>query len=76
LYNATKSLVSRKQARDCPGQDCRCPSSTSESKSWISLAKALEEMTTDMYAIDYVPCYRSLGGTGTANGFYWWNIHQ
>ena len=26
-----------------------------------------------MHEIDYVPCYRSPAGTGTANGFYWWD---
>lgn len=49
-------------------------SGTSELKSWISLAGLLEDTKADMYEIDYVPCYRSPAGTGTANGFYWWEI--
>lgn len=49
-------------------------SGTSELKSWISLAGFLEDMNTEMHQIDYVPCYRSPAGTGTANGFYWWDI--
>ena len=49
-------------------------SGTSELKSWISLAGLLEPMKTEMHELDYVPCYRSLAGTGTANGFYWWDI--
>ena len=49
-------------------------SGTSELKSWISLAGLLEDTNADMHEIDYVPCYRSPAGTGTANGFYWWDI--
>jgi hypothetical protein len=49
-------------------------SGTSELKSWISLAGVLENMKADMQELDYVPCYRSAAGTGTANGFYWWDI--
>ena len=49
-------------------------SGTSELKSWISLAGLLEPMKTEMHELDYVPCYRSPAGTGTANGFYWWDI--
>ena len=49
-------------------------SGTSELKSWISLAGLLENFNADMHEIDYVPCYRSPAGTGTANGFYWWDM--
>ena len=49
-------------------------SGTSELKSWISLAGLLEASKADMHEIDYVPCYRSPAGTGTANGFYWWDM--
>jgi OH-DDVA oxygenase/3-O-methylgallate 3,4-dioxygenase len=49
-------------------------SGTSELKSWISLAGVLEGMDAEMHELDYVPCYRSPAGTGTANGFYWWEI--
>jgi len=51
-------------------------SGTSELKSWISLAGVLEDCKGDMHEIDYVPCYRSPAGTGTANGFYWWDLMQ
>lgn len=47
-------------------------SGTSELKSWISLAGVLGADEAEMHEIDYVPCYRSNAGTGTANGFYWW----
>lgn len=49
-------------------------SGNSELKSWISLAGLLEGMKTEMHELDYVPCYRSPAGTGTANGFYYWDI--
>lgn len=49
-------------------------SGTSELKSWISLAGVLEDIDATMNEIDYVPCYRSAAGTGTANGFYWWHV--
>jgi catalytic LigB subunit of aromatic ring-opening dioxygenase len=49
-------------------------SGTSELKSWISLAGVLENESAPMHEIDYVPCYRSPAGTGTANGFYWWDL--
>ncbi len=51
-------------------------SGTSELKSWISLAGLLEDTGAEMHEIDYVPCYRSPAGTGTANGFYWWDMVQ
>ena len=49
-------------------------SGTSELKPWISLAGLLEGASAEMHEIDYVPCYRSPAGTGTANGFYWWEM--
>ena len=51
-------------------------SGTSELKSWISLAGVLESTNADMHEVDYVPCYRSSAGTGTANGFYWWDLRN
>lgn len=49
-------------------------SGNSEMKSWISLAGALEGYEASMHELDYVPCYRSAAGTGTANGFFWWDV--
>jgi OH-DDVA oxygenase/3-O-methylgallate 3,4-dioxygenase len=49
-------------------------SGTSGLKSWISLAGQLEGASAEVHEIDYVPCYRSPAGTGTANGFYWWDM--
>jgi OH-DDVA oxygenase/3-O-methylgallate 3,4-dioxygenase len=49
-------------------------SGTSELKSWITLAGFLENEETEMHQIDYIPCYRSPAGTGTAQGFFWWDV--
>lgn len=51
-------------------------SGNSELKSWISLAGALEGYDVTMHQLDYVPCYRSPAGTGTANGFFWWDVRS
>jgi hypothetical protein len=45
---------------------------TSEIRNWMVVSGAAGDL--DMKLIDYVPCYRSPAGTGTANGFYWWNM--
>lgn len=49
-------------------------SGTSELKSWITLAGFLDNEQTAMHEINYVPCYRSPAGTGTAQGFFWWSV--
>ena len=49
-------------------------SGTSELKSWISLSGLMEGLETEMHQIDYIPCYRSPAGTGTANAFFWWDV--
>lgn len=47
-------------------------SGTSELKNWIAAAGFLfdTDLTGDL--VDYIPCYRSEAGTGTANGFIAW----
>ena len=48
---------------------------TSELKTWIALNGCLSANGSDLTpaVIDYVPCYRSLAGSGTAQGFMVWN---
>ena len=48
-------------------------SGTSELKNWIAAAGALFETDLAGGVVDYQPCYRSAAGTGTANGFAYWN---
>jgi hypothetical protein len=47
-------------------------SGTSEIKNWIVVAGAMAEAGLKMNLIDYVPCYRSEAGTGSAMGFAVW----
>lgn len=48
-------------------------SGTSELKNWIAAAGALFDTELSGGVVDYVPCYRSEAGTGTANGFVAWS---
>jgi 3-O-methylgallate 3,4-dioxygenase len=45
---------------------------TGEIKNWLPLAAASMELGLSMTLLDYVPCYRSEAGTGTAMGFACW----
>jgi 3-O-methylgallate 3,4-dioxygenase len=47
-------------------------SGTSEIKNWIVAAGLMAEAGLNMKLIDYVPCYRSEAGTGSAMGFAQW----
>jgi len=47
-------------------------SGSSEMKNWIALAGAIAETELDFRLVNYVPCYRSEAGTGTANAFVFW----
>jgi hypothetical protein len=46
---------------------------TCEIKSWYVLAAVMNDYGKNMELIDYVPCYRSIAGTGNAMGFAAWN---
>ncbi|MEL1251179.1 protocatechuate 3,4-dioxygenase [Aurantiacibacter gilvus] len=48
-------------------------SGTSELKTWIAAAGCLFETDLTPELVDYQTCYRSLAGSGTANGFMSWN---
>ena len=48
-------------------------SGTSELKNWIAAAGILFGTDLSGDVVDYVPCYRSDAGTGTANGFVFWS---
>lgn len=45
---------------------------TSEIRTWISAAGALFDTDLSGETIDYIPCYRTEAGTGTAQGFVYW----
>ena len=48
-------------------------SGTSEIKNWIAVAGAMSEANLRMTLVDYVPCYRSEAGSGSAMGFAKWS---
>lgn len=52
--------------------DTMFQSGTSEIKNWIAVAGAMAETGLSMRLVDYVPCYRSEAGTGSAMGFAQW----
>lgn len=56
----------------CRWSESKFQSGTSETKTWIALAGAMEGTGLSMRLIDYVPCYRSLAGTGVGAGFAEW----
>lgn len=45
---------------------------TSEVKNWVPVAGAMADLGFNPTIVDYVPCYRSLAGTGNAMGFVYW----
>ncbi len=47
-------------------------SGTSETKNWITAAGVLHDTGLEMRLVNYVPCYRSVAGTGTAMAFAYW----
>ena len=52
--------------------DDRYQSGSSEIKNWIPLSAMMTDCGLDMTLVDYVPCYRSLAGTGNAMAFAYW----
>jgi hypothetical protein len=45
---------------------------TSEIKNWVPVAGAMADLGYEPNVVDYVPCYRSIAGTGNAMGFVYW----
>ena len=70
-------ILAALEARDaemlCTISEDWLQSGTSELKNWITAAGAMFETDLDGAVVDYQPCYRSEAGTGTANGFLYWN---
>lgn len=67
------SLESRDAERLSSISEDYLQSGTSELKNWIGAAGCLFETDLAGGVIDYVPCYRSEAGTGTANGWVVWD---
>ena len=66
------AIANRDEAKFHAISDRYMQSGTSEVKNWIAAAGALASSGLDMRLVDYVPCYRSEAGTGTAQGFAYW----
>jgi hypothetical protein len=47
-------------------------SGTAELKNWLPVASAARQANLAMHTVAYVPCYRSVAGTGNAMGFVYW----
>ncbi len=73
-----RSIIDAIEARDgemlCNIGEEWFQSGTSELKNWIAAAGCLFETDLSGALVDYVPCYRSEAGTGTANGFVAWDV--
>ena len=58
----TLFALNRERLNKAPG--------TPETLNWLTVAGALEELP--MTLVDYIPCYRSLAGTGHGVTFGYW----
>ena len=71
-----RAMLAAMQQRDETGisrwPESRFQSGSSEIKTWIVLAGAMEQTALQMRLIRYVPCYRSPAGTGVGAGFAEW----
>ncbi len=66
------AMEQKDEARICRSPESKFQSGTSETKTWIVLAGAMEKTALQMQLINYVPCYRSSAGTGVGAGFAEW----
>jgi hypothetical protein len=65
--------IARRDAESlCTMEEYWFQTGTSELKNWIAAAGCLFETGLKGNVVDYIPCYRSEAGTGTANGFIAW----
>lgn len=67
------AMKDRDEAKFLSIPDQFMQSGTSEVKNWIAAAGTLLDSGLEMKLVDYVPCYRSEAGTGTAQAFAYWH---
>jgi OH-DDVA oxygenase/3-O-methylgallate 3,4-dioxygenase len=67
-----KALTDRDKDFLCSVPQTTLMQGTSEIRNWIAAAGALFDSNLCGEVIDYVPCYRTVAGTGTAQGFMYW----
>ena len=67
------TAIERRDAKTLTGEpEAMFRSGTSETKNWITVAGILSETELEMTLVDYVPSYRSEGGTGCGMAFASW----
>ena len=66
------AVQSRDMARVAAIPELMYESGTAEAKNWLPLIGAMDSAGLDMTLVDYVPCFRSEGGTGNAMCFAYW----
>ena len=67
-----KAFKARDREALCSIEQNLLQSGSSELRNWIIAAGVLFATDLSGDIVDYVPCYRSLAGTGTANAFVVW----
>ena len=73
LDRAMLAAMEKKDAASmCGWPESKFQLGSSEIKTWVVLAGAMEQSALKMRLIDYLPCYRSDGGTGVGAGFAEW----
>jgi 3-O-methylgallate 3,4-dioxygenase len=65
-----KALQEKDEAALRAVPENKLQSGNSEAKNWAATGTALGDLP--MHLVDYVPCYRSLAGTGCAMAFAYW----
>jgi hypothetical protein len=72
-----RGVLDAMQRGDTPAlaaiKDSLLEAGTAELKNWLPVAGAMNAAGLKMNLLDYVPCYRSAAGTGTAMAFVSWS---
>ena len=71
-HDLMQALANRDKDFLCSIPQTTLKQGTSEIRNWIAAAGALFDTSLQGSTIDYVPCYRTEAGTGTAQGFVCW----
>jgi len=66
------AMEKKDAAQMCDWPESKFQLGSSEIKTWVVVAGAMEESALKMRVCDYLPCYRSDGGTGVGAGFAEW----
>jgi OH-DDVA oxygenase/3-O-methylgallate 3,4-dioxygenase len=70
--NLMQALATRDEQFLCSVPQNILVQGTSEIRNWIAAAGALFATELQGETVSYIPCYRTIAGTGTAQGFVYW----